>query len=254
MRGLVRAPAGGILVTATIVAGMALVGLGVATTLIVSSPREAVLPPGCAPADRDRPGCRPITRGVSANTIALATVIATPIGAVLVALVAAATAARRQDEQLAAERERLRLQLQSDRGLQDLEEVRRVLDAALIAARDRHSELMELFERSGTTAASEKKRRAVALAGSRLLVRFHRDDQVAVAFLQVTDAISQLGALIAKSTGDFPKPRNQVEEASTAVALALQEFADEAFSVGRVDAPSDRGEDETVLSRNPRWL
>jgi hypothetical protein len=101
----------------------------------VVNPAEAVLPPGCAPADIHSPGCRPITRGVSANTIALATVIASPLAALLVALIAASTGARRQAEQLAAEAEHLRLQLQNDRLLRDLEESRRVLDAALMAAR-----------------------------------------------------------------------------------------------------------------------
>jgi hypothetical protein len=238
------------LVAATIAAGIALIGLGAATTLIITSPREATLPPGCAPADVDRPGCRAITRGVSANTIALATVIATPIGAVLVALLAAATAAQRQRAQLAAEEERLRLQLESDRRLRDLEESRRVLDAALTAARDLHSALIEQFESNGTIAPIEEKARAVALAGSRLVVRFDREHRVAEGFRKVTDASSQLRALVAERSDRPAERRTEVKEASTAVGLALKEFANEAFSVARVELPSHGDEASPVPSSN----
>jgi hypothetical protein len=204
-----------------LIAAVSLVGLGVAGTVILSNTSEAVLPPGCAPADIDRPGCRAITRGVSTNTIALATVIASPLGAVLVTLLTVETAVRRQREQFAAER-----------ALQDLQESRLVLDGALAAAQESHAAVLARLQHARGDETVDEKRRAVILAGSRLVVRFQREHPVTLAFKNVTDALDDLAQVAREADG--AGHRHRAKTASQAASVGIREFADQAFRVARV--------------------
>ena len=121
--------------------------------LVGQDERRVQLPPGCSKADSLKAGCRPVaTERSSDNTVAIITIIVTPLGAFAVALLAAGAARSRQDrdiaearralsEQLAAEGDRQRTllddesdrlarQLEHDRAMRDLEELRSLLDEA----------------------------------------------------------------------------------------------------------------------------
>jgi len=135
--------------------GAAVVVLAVVAVvaLFASTERRVQLPPGCSEADRLTPGCRPVaTERSSANTVAIITIIVTPLGAFGVAFLTTRAARERQDRdigeartaldsQLEAEGERQRLslrderrrlsrQLSHDRATRDLGELRTVLDEA----------------------------------------------------------------------------------------------------------------------------
>jgi uncharacterized protein YacL (UPF0231 family) len=120
---------------------LAVTGVSVGGTLLVTRNGKPQLPPGCAPTDRQTPGCRPLASGTSPNTVALATVILTPLGALIVAGITVRSARNRLETQLAAEAARLKQQLEAEtdrerarldheRQLEDRRHLRDLLDEA----------------------------------------------------------------------------------------------------------------------------
>jgi hypothetical protein len=141
---------------------------GVVVLAILQTDKRVALPPGCSEADRLKAGCRPVaTERSSGNSVAIVTLIVTPLGALGVALVTVNAArvrqerdieearatlqqqldaeAKRQRAQLSDERARLSRQLQHDRDLRDLEELRTLLDDASDALGRHGSDFLALW-------------------------------------------------------------------------------------------------------------
>lgn len=121
-------------------------------------------PPGCTKADQNEPGCRVARQRITTNTVALASVIVSPLATLAVALVAVSSARRRQDEQIDAERDRhesrlehelaiKRLELDASKRQDDLEHLRTFLDNAATRFEDYLEASGEL--RSALFAATE---------------------------------------------------------------------------------------------------
>ena len=197
--------------------------VSVGVTLLITSDNGRELPPGCAPEDRDRPGCRPTNTGSGSNTVALVTVILTPLAALAVGLVAAASARDRLREQLGAEAERLRKQLGAEaerekarldheRRLHDLDGLRELIDDAATAMQGRvlhvQAARRSLLDKIGPLdsetedalhdavgAAQDQRQETLAIA-IRLLVHFDADSDLYSsynAFMDLQD--EQLGVL-----------------------------------------------------------
>lgn len=137
-----------------VVALILAIGVSVAVTLLISGGNESDLPPGCAPQDRGTPGCRSTNTGSDSNTVALVTVILTPLAALAVGLIAAASARNRLREQLHAEGNRLRQQLdgeaerektrhEHERRLHDLDGLRELINDAATAMQARVIHVVE---------------------------------------------------------------------------------------------------------------
>jgi hypothetical protein len=234
------------------VAVVAVLGLGVGGTLLLtdrSLPANERLPPGCAPADRTRPGCRPIVERVSSNTIALAAVIASPLASLFVALVAVGAARKRQDvqlnaegdrldRQLAAEGDRLDRQLAHDRELRDRDHVRNLLDDAAAAMETFLDALRVIGSEQPPHDEALKHRQELsrALGGvhatlRRLTIRFPFDHPIIETYMQAFepfhDVVSELGA----PPPVQPKLLKALEAAFDASAEGFAHFTDAAQEV-----------------------
>lgn len=91
--------------------------VGVATLLIVQATTQhrARVPAGCAPADRDQPGCRPeVAKGPNSTTVALVALILAPAGALGAALLTAGAARRSQEVEHGEQTRRLKAQLDAE--------------------------------------------------------------------------------------------------------------------------------------------
>jgi hypothetical protein len=117
----------------------AAVGALIVVVLTDRIPARDDQPPGCTARDRDQPGCRVTRQRITSSTVALTSVVVTPLATLVVALVAVGAGRRRQEEQLGAEQDRLqsrhehelnlkRLELDHDRRSRDREALRQFLD------------------------------------------------------------------------------------------------------------------------------
>jgi hypothetical protein len=206
-----------------------LVALSVAGTLIVvelTKSERIVLPAGCSAADRNSPGCRPVTEsGADATTLTLLGVPFTLLAALGAAWLTASAANVRQRASLAAEAERQSVALKAEaerhdatlrheRGLADRAELRTLLDALMehIAVADRnqlrfdtaryvyeHEHVLEA-EAVGKQASREFTAATFALDPYRdqLRARLGAKHDLAVAFGTLLDDLSNLGQVMGK--------------------------------------------------------
>ena len=185
--------------------------MSVAATLLLSADQKIRVPPGCTPAEQTRPGCHPYKSGsgTNGNTVALVTVILTPLGAFAVALVTAHAADARLDKQLGAEQRRLDAQLEAeakrqeqrlrhDRRLHDLDGLRHLVDdvsAGMLELTDAATRArLALADKTGRLRGSDLDELSVRLnvfsevlkrqlpLDARLLVHFAEDSELYDAF------------------------------------------------------------------------
>ncbi|MEA2255863.1 MAG: hypothetical protein QOG35_1908, partial [Solirubrobacteraceae bacterium] len=189
-----------------------------------------VLPAGCSAADRNSPGCRPVTEsGTDATTLTLLGVPFTLLAALGAAWLTASSAnarqraslgaeAERQSVALEAEAERHNATLRHERGLADRAELRTLLDALMehIAVADRNQ---LTFDASRYAYENEHEPDVVAHAMARAIMasrefnkatfalypyrdrlraRLGDKHELAVAFGTLLDDLSNLGQVMGK--------------------------------------------------------
>jgi hypothetical protein len=235
-----------------VASGLAVAGLAVAVTLLVSSGGETELPPGCSRADATLPGCRPAEKGVSATTVAFAAVIASPLGAILAGLIAAASASRTQHSEL----ERLDLQLVHEREIKDLEALRKLVDEALssLANVTKHAGLISFAYQSTEESFSEQEVEEVGEArlglhnelldaiplSVRMTTRLSSESPLVQSYDTVFEAASQIN----KAAYEIPPPseglRSEINEAFGQLKRASAEFQAAAVELARFRLPDSR--------------
>jgi hypothetical protein len=221
--------------------GAIVVGGIAVTVMLLSTDHAPSLPPGCKPADSALPGCRPVSSAISPNVVALVTVVVTPLGALLVALLTAASAATRQNAQLGAEQARLETQLDAEekrleRQLRD--ERARDERLALASTLEDGMDVVDGIRRSVSAArggkpeddisedqfeeAMEVLHRAEAIQ-NRLMLRLGRNHPAAVSYIRLVLGVGQL--LVAIAT-EIRLPESATAEERNAAAAAVEEKQD----------------------------
>lgn len=144
------------------------------------------------------------------------------IGALLVAIIAAVTANRRLTKQLAAEHARHAAELNHDRELADLSDLRALFDEAALALSDVERAYAHMIPPADEVPIDERARcqRLLDVLAARLHVRLGNTDAIATAFAEAHSAAHKLAAASKAPGQDY----DRYVSAGQALALALDDF------------------------------